>query len=166
MQTESTRNPSMPVWNRESIIELLTRELARSESSGSNLLVILVRVAAAAPNDINLEARESQSNFVFGEIAYRLSRVVRRYDYIGRYSSNQFLILAPGWEQSKAHSLAETLREAVSESHVDVSGRRIRATLSLVPANSADFKSGDQQAVLEQLEEALDRAEANGGNRV
>ena len=91
----------MPVWNRESIIELLTRELARSESSGSNLLVILVRVAAAAPNDINLEARESQNNFVFGEIAYRLSRVVRRYDYIGRYSSNQFLILAPGWEQSK-----------------------------------------------------------------
>jgi diguanylate cyclase (GGDEF)-like protein len=145
-------------------MELLIRELARSDSSASNLTVILARVDAF--NGTNREPGESQNNFVMGEIAKRLSASLRRYDYIGRYSPRQFLILIPGWQPSHAITLAEKLREAVTELPVDISGSRVRVTISLVHAASTDFRSHGQTEVLRQLEVALNGAEENGGNRV
>jgi diguanylate cyclase (GGDEF)-like protein len=154
----------MPVWNRESIMELLTRELARSDSSGTNLVVVVARVDSF--NNTNRELGESQNNLLLGEIAKRLSASVRRYDYVGRYSQREFLVLAPGRELSDAQPLAEKLRLAVAESPIDIPDSRVRATISVVPATSSDFKFHEQGEVLRQLETALDRAEANGGNRV
>jgi diguanylate cyclase (GGDEF)-like protein len=164
MPPDMTRDSSTPVWNRESILELLTRELARGDSSGTNLTVILARVDPL--KNTNREPGESQDNIVLGEIAKRLSASVRRYDYIGRYSPRQFLILAPGWEPSNTVPLAEKLRAAVRESPIDISGFRVGVTMSLVPATSANFKSHHQDEVLRELEKSLDRAEANGGNQI
>ncbi|MGH9530288.1 MAG: GGDEF domain-containing protein, partial [Terriglobales bacterium] len=171
MQSDATRDSSPPVWNRESIIELFTRELARSGSSGANLTVIMARLDLQSTNR---ELAETQINFILIEIAKRWGASLRSYDHIGRYSSRQLLILVPGWEPSNAKPLAEKLRKAVAETPLDISGSRVRATMSFVPAASADFKSGDrneaqnnvQNEVWRKIESALDRAEESGGNRV
>jgi len=109
---------------------------------------------------------EPQANFVMGEIAKRLTAALRRYDFLGRYSPRHFLILIPGWEPSQATSLAEKLRKAVAEPPFDISGLQARVTISLVPANSEDFRSRGQAEVLHQLEASLNSTEENGGNRV
>lgn len=153
----------MPVWNRESIIELLTREVERSESSGANLAVIL---AGLDQPGTNRQAGEVQNNLILPEIAKRLNGLLRRYDYIGRYNPRQLLILVPGWEPSKIAALAEKLRQAVAESRVAISGSELDATMSFVFAASADFKFKVNNDVLGQLESALGRIEESGGNRV
>ncbi len=163
MQTDTPRDPPMPVWNRESIVELLTRELERSESSGANLAVILAELDQPSTNR---QPGEVQNNLILPEIANRLSGLLRRYDYIGRYNPRQLLILLPGWEPAKIATLAEKLRQAVAESRVAISGSEVEATMSFVSAASADFKSRINNEVLGQLETVLARIEESGGNRV
>ncbi len=163
MQSDTPRDSSPPVWNRESIIELLTREVARSDSSGTSLTVILARLD---PQSTNRETGETQISFVLVEIAKRLGALLRSYDYIGRYSSRELLILVPGWESSNSKPLAEKLREAVAESPIDLSASHVGATMSFVPATSADFKSNISNEVWRQMENALDSAQEKGGNRV
>jgi len=145
-------------------MELLTRELARSTSSGTNLAVLLARVDSF-PNT-NREPGESKQNPSLGDIAQRLNASVRRYHYVGRYSERQFLILAPGGSVSDAMLLAEKLRQAVAVSGIESAGSTNRATISIALATSSDFDLNEQNEVLRQLENTLDRAEANGGNRV
>lgn len=163
MHTDTPRDSPIPVWNRESIIELLTRELERSESSGANLAVIL---AGLDQPGTNRQPGEVQNNPLLPEIAKRLSGLLRRYDYIGRYNPRQLLILVPGWESSKIAALAEKLRQAVAESRMAISGSEVEATMSFVSAVSADFKSRVNNEVLGQLETVLARIEESGGNRV
>ena len=164
MRTETSHDSSMPVWNRESIMELLTRELARSTSSGSNLVVLLARVDSF--HNTNREPAESKHNPPLGQIAKCLVTSVQRYHYVGRYSEGQFLILAPGGSVSGATPLAEKLRQAVAESVMEGAGSTNRATISIALATSSDFDLNEQNEILRQLENTLDRAEANGGNRV
>lgn len=146
----------MPIWNRESILELFSRELARSSSSGNTLTVILVRVDDHA---------ESQNPLVLGEIAKRLSARLRPYDYMGGYGPGQFLILLPEWDPASAFPLAEKLRTSLVDKPVEIPGSRVRITISLAAANSVDFGLRGKNDVLRELEAALEGIQASGGNR-
>jgi diguanylate cyclase (GGDEF)-like protein len=145
-------------------MELLTRELARSNSSGGNLTVLLARVDSF--HNTNRGPGESKQNPSLGQIAQSLVTSVHRYHYVGRYSEGQFLILAPGGSASDAMALAEKLRQAVAESAIEGAGSTNRATISIALATSSDFDLREQNEILRQLENALDSAEASGGNRV
>jgi diguanylate cyclase (GGDEF)-like protein len=145
-------------------MELLTRELARSTSAGSNLTVLLARVDSF--RNTNRESGENKHSPSLGRIAQCLVTSVHRYHCVGRYSEGEFLILAPGGSVSGAVPLAEKLRQAVAESGIESAGSTNRATISIALATSSDFDLNEQNKVLRQLENTLDRAEANGGNRV
>jgi diguanylate cyclase (GGDEF)-like protein len=163
MQSDTSRDSLARVWSRESILELLSRELARSESFGSNLTVILA--ALDHEKHVNGESEELQNNLVEA-IARRLGDAVRSYDYVSRYSPLQFLILVPGWEPSQARILAEQLKLTVTDPPIDIAESRTRVTMSMVLATAASFKSQDQQEVLRQMETTLEGLQASGGNRV
>jgi diguanylate cyclase (GGDEF)-like protein len=164
MQNDTSRDSLTHVWNRESILELLSRELARCKSFGTNLTVILA--ALDHVKDVNDEPGGTQTNLAVDEIAQRLSNSVRSYDHVSRYGPYQFLVLVPGWEPSQAIVLTEKLKVTVTEPPIDISGSRMRATMSMVVATAVNFKLQDQQEVLRQMEMVLDKQQASGGNRV
>ena len=161
----------MPVWNRESILELFARELARSASSGSNLTVMLAGIDPL--KNTNRNHAEFQDSLFLGEVAKRLTASLRAYDYMGRYSPKQLLILAPEWEPSSSLALAEKLRETVTEASIEIPGARTRITISLATIATADFKGHrrdqgqvlGQAEILQQMEAALGQIQTNGGNR-
>jgi diguanylate cyclase (GGDEF)-like protein len=152
------------IWNRDSILELLTRELARTAREGGDLAVMLAGIDQL--QTINSGHGQAQGDLALAEIAKHLSALMRPYDHIGRYSAEQFLIVAPGCKPSNATPLAEKLREAVAQSPLEISGTSMRVTLSLALATAADSASRNQDELLRQLEKVLYRAEADGGNRV
>ncbi|HVO81280.1 MAG TPA: GGDEF domain-containing protein [Terriglobales bacterium] len=149
------------IWNRDSILELLSREFARATREGSELCVILAGVDRVKSQD-----GTSPGDLVLGEIAKRLSTLMRPYDHIGRYGNEQLLIVLPSCKPESGLALANKLREAVAQSPIEVSGTGIRATISLAFATSRDFPSQDQEELLRELDKAQYRAEAGGGNRV
>ena len=154
---------SAVIWNRDSILELLTREFARTAREGRTFSVMLAGIDKF--KTISNEQGQSQADFILGEIGRRLSPLVRSYDYIGRYSNEQLLIIAPGCKPSNLVPLAEKLRDAVAQSPIEISGSSTPVTISLAFATSADFSTQNEDELLRALEMTLYRAESTGGNR-
>ena len=160
-------NRPAAIWNRDSILELLNRERLRSAREGGPLGVMLSGVDQS--RTIFSEQGQSKADAVLGEVAKRMSSLLRPYDHVGRYSSEQLLIVAPGCKAENIFPLAEKLREGIAESPLDASGTRVPVTVSLAVATAAEgsqHQDQDEEALLRELDKVLYRAQINGGNRV
>lgn len=148
------------IWNQDSILELLSRELARSEREGGDLCVML-----AAVDDSPESGKERQAHMeaVLGEIAKRFTSVLRSYDHIGRYGSDQLLVVIPGSNLASVVPVAEKLRQCVEESSIDVGTNRFAATVSIA-LGDAGSRGADE--VLGDLGGLIRQAQAKGGNRL
>ena len=158
-------NRPAALWNRDSILELLSRELLRSAREGSPLGVMLAGIDQS--RTILSEHGQAQGELVLGEVAKRLSALLRPYDHVGRYSTEQLLVVAPGCKPASILPLAEKLRAGIAQSPIEVSGTRTPVTISVALATAADLSPGqDEEDVLRSLDQVLYRAQVNGGNRV
>ena len=164
MERNGPRTSSTAIWNRESIIELLARELARTARDGRDLLVLLVGVDQL--QSISQQYGEAQGDLVLGEVARRLNAFMRSYDHVGRYGSEQLLVLPLSYDLGDIFPLATKLREAVSHLPVDVAGTSVPVTISISLTTSAEFPSRNNHELLRELENALHRAQAEGGDRI
>src|SRR5579862_1056012 len=101
------------IWNQDSILELLTRELDRTAREGGDLCVMLAALDSSANAS---REQQAQSESILGEIAKRFTSLLRSYDHIGRYSSDQLLIVVPGSSLASVLPVAEKLRQSVEQS--------------------------------------------------
>ena len=155
---------STAIWNRDSILELLTRELARTARENGELSVMLVGIDQF--QEISREYGQAQAEAAVAEIAKRLTTAMRTYDHVGRYNTEQLLIVAPGYTLSDAIPLAEKLREAVADSSIAIGRDSVRATVCISVATLDDSEFRDEDDLLRTLERVLYRSALNGGNKV
>jgi diguanylate cyclase (GGDEF)-like protein len=156
---------STAIWNRDSILELLTRELARTARENGQLSVMLVGIDQF--QEISREHGQTQAEAVVAEIAKRLSSALRPYDHVGRYNTEQLLIVAPGYMLSDAMPVAEKLREAIADSPIVLARTNLRATVCISVASLDDSEFHDDDDLLRTLERVLYRTSTmNGGNKV
>lgn len=141
------------IWNQDSVVELLTRELARSAREGGALSVMLAGIDAPAP----------PSDALLGEIAQRFSLLLRPYDHVGRYGADQLLIVVPGNGVEDVLPVAEKLRQSVAQSPFEVSGTSQPVTVSVALADGT-FRTADD--LLRDLSGLRSRAQSLGGDRV
>src|SRR4051812_20598165 len=102
--------------SRDELIAALFRETDRSQRMKTGLAMILYAID-------DWEARRSR----FGESALaeageevtrRVLRLLRCYDSVGRYGDGEYGVVLPGCNSFNAVSMAERLRNAISESAV------------------------------------------------
>jgi len=155
---------STAIWNRDSILELLSRELARSIKENSHLCVMLVGIDQF--RDIYREHGQSQGETVVGEVARRLTTSMRPYDHVGRYSNEQLLIVTPGHTLSEGMLLGEKLKDAIGDTAIVAGSSKFRVTLTISVAGLDESRFQDDEDLLRTLERALYRSSLNGGNKV
>jgi diguanylate cyclase (GGDEF)-like protein len=155
---------STAIWNRDSILELLTRELARTARENGELSVMLVGIDQF--QEISREHGQAQAEAVVAEVAKRLTTAMRTYDHVGRYNTEQLLLVAPGYTLSDAIPLAEKLRNAVADSSIAIGRGSVRATVCISVATLDDSEFRDEDDLLRTLERVLYRTALNGGNKV
>ncbi len=148
------------IWNQDSILELLSRELARTEREGGDLCVMLAAIDASPGSG---KEQQAHSEPILGEIAKRFTSVLRSYDHIGRYGNDQLLMVVPGSNLASVLPVAEKLRQAVEQSPVEVGASRFPATVSIALGDAA---SRSEDELLRDLDGLLRQAQAKGGNRV
>ena len=99
---------------------------------------------------------------VLVELGRRWRRTLRRYDKLGRYGGEEFLVVAPGCSGNS--SPWERLREAAASKPVATSEGPLEVTVSIGTAECRGDVASDR--LIAAADEALYRAKEAGRNRV
>jgi diguanylate cyclase (GGDEF)-like protein len=162
LRREAARDSLTSLWNRKAILDILERELLRSQRLGQPVGLIMADVDHfKAINDSRGHVAGDQ---VLRIIASEIAAGLRPYDALGRYGGEEFLIVAPGCDLSAAWELAERVRSSVANCSIVTGGFSVSVSLSLGIATATS--AGDSEKLLHAADSALYQAKNAGRNRV
>jgi diguanylate cyclase (GGDEF)-like protein len=155
------------VWNRRALMSMLDAELARAEREQQVLTLVIVD--ADHFKQVNDAHGHLAGDAVLKELASRLQRLTRAYDVVGRYGGEEFLLLLPRLDTSRAED-----RQRIEAFHLAISaqpmamgaGRDILVTCSFGVASVTQGVRVNGEALIAQADAALYRAKDAGRNRI
>ena len=163
LREQATKDFLTRIWNRSSILDILSRELVRGGREKRGVGVVL------ADLDHFKEVNDTYGHFagdaVLREFARRMQGSIRAYDAIGRYGGEEFLIVLPGCDENCTAGQAERMRAALDEPMVINDERRhITCSFGATTWNPGDTVSPD--VLIRIADDALYAAKHAGRNRV
>lgn len=102
---------------------------------------------------------------VLRTVAKTLKDTVRRSDVVGRIGGEEFSVFLPNTQLPGAQQLAETLRVAVENIHIQIAGERLKITASIGVA-ARTFAQENMQVIQQHADQAMYEAKREGRNRV
>ena len=149
------------LYNRRHATKRLEEEIARARRNNKGLCVAMCDVDHFKA--INDEFGHGAGDRVLQQIAASLTEYVRRNDIVARWGGEEFLVIFSEIKLTAARIVAERLRGRLANTpQVDDGPEQISVSIGLSmlrPGVTAD-------ALIEQADQALYRAEARGRNRV
>ncbi|MBY0239508.1 MAG: sensor domain-containing diguanylate cyclase [Burkholderiaceae bacterium] len=160
----ATTDAQTGLHNRRSLLSKLHFEVARTRRFRTPLSALVIGIDQF--RDVNQRHGDAAGDMVLASIARAVQDSVRVIDVAGRYGGDVLCVLLPGTPREGALKLAENLRVKIAGLIHQTAGRLAPVTVSIgIGAfNHMDISDGD--AMLEQAEQALCRAKANGRNRI
>ncbi|MBP1750801.1 MAG: response receiver-modulated diguanylate cyclase [Deltaproteobacteria bacterium] len=148
--------------NRRALYEVLSHEFSRARHTTSSLCICLCEIDLL--KEINDKHGHLAGNDVLKGLVLILRSNLHDYDIIGRYGGEEFLVIAPGLNETEDTLLFERLRSVVADSEFLTQAGNISATVSMGMARLTEQESVEE--LIAETEEALRRARAGGRNRV
>jgi diguanylate cyclase (GGDEF)-like protein len=164
LREQATRDGLTGLWNRTAIFDILQNELARSGRSGEPLIVLMADLDGFKP--VNDQFGHMAGDAVLRQVGARMKASVRRYDSVGRYGGEEFLIVLPGCELPGGIALAERIRNAIEAESFLAGDTEIRLTCSLGAACAIPPLIPPADDLVRDADAALYRAKRQGRNRV
>jgi two-component system cell cycle response regulator len=162
LRWENTRDGLTGLWNRKAVLEILERELQRSQRHNEPVGVIMAD--ADHFKNINDSQGHAVGDRVLEILASQIAGVVRPYDSVGRYGGEEFLIVAPGCGPQATWELAERIRSSVANCNIVAGGSTLNVSLSLGVASGSS--ASDMEKLLHTADTALYMAKNAGRNQV
>jgi diguanylate cyclase (GGDEF)-like protein len=164
LREQATRDSLTHLWNRNAILEALSRELARAWRQSSPLGVVMVDLDNF--KHINDNHGHLAGDVMLREAARRMQNGVRQYDSVGRYGGEEFLILLPNCGEVEAYSQAERLRKQLCQAEARIDDTLLRITASFGVTAALPGEPWTPEGLLRKADEALYIAKKSGRNRV
>lgn len=164
LREQATRDGLTGLWNRTAIFDILQNELARSSRTSEPLMVLMADLDGFKP--VNDHFGHMAGDAVLRQVSARMRASVRRYDAVGRYGGEEFLMVLPGCELSAGLLLAERIRDAIGERPFDAGDAQITLTCSLGAAGAIPPDMPQADDLVREADAALYRAKRQGRNRV
>jgi diguanylate cyclase (GGDEF)-like protein len=164
LRQQATHDGLTGLLNRSCILEILSNELARADREGKSVAVLMVDIDNFKP--VNDTYGHLAGDAVLRELSGRMRSVIRRYDSVGRYGGEEFIVVLPGCDGPSAWLQAERVREAFAGRACQAGAQSIPITCSIgVASHSAEFPP-DSDALIRSADAALYSAKHLGRNRV
>lgn len=155
----SARDPLTQLFNRRHLMSRLDEELARVRR-GHPLAVVMIDLDRF--KRINDEQGHERGDEVLRRIAEAVAGATREVDVPGRYGGDEFVVLLPDTDLSRARVVAERLVGAVRAVGEECDERRpVTASVGVAMAAVAD----GARAVMRRADELAYRAKEAGGDR-
>ena len=164
LQYMATHDNLSGLQNRFAILEALRRELSRARREGREVGIILADIDHF--KRVNDSLGHLAGDAVLREVAGRLRKHVRPYDYVGRYGGEEFLIVLPECPLRATRNAAERMQKAIFQEPVALAEGPVNVTISLGVTGYAHGEPDDLQALIRAADGALYRAKAAGRNCV
>jgi diguanylate cyclase (GGDEF)-like protein len=162
MRFKATHDALTSIWNRGVIMDLLGRELARSQRESGCTIVLLLDVDHF--KSVNDTYGHPVGDDVLREIARRLLLSIRSYDFVGRYGGEEFLLVLNNCNPASAESRAEEIRKVIHSQPIQTSAGPLEVTISVGVLLSGEWGIRPVEELLYEVDAALYAAKAAGRN--
>lgn len=154
------------VYRREAVLELLDKEIDRSQRHGRPLVVALADLDFF--KSVNDKYGHLAGDAVLKRVADELAAGLRSTDVLGRYGGEEFLLILPETDLMGGFTVAEKLRKKVDKLRLPMPDGDIKLSVSVGIAgfhlSGTDLEARNR--VIGAADQALYRAKQKGRNRV
>lgn len=162
LQDQAMKDSLTGLWNRRAIFEMLEKEIYRAERD--RLPIALLMIDLDHFKLINDTYGHLTGDRVLEEAAQRILRLIRPYDFAGRYGGEEFVIVLPGCSSTVHTHRAEQFRHAIADSPVPTSSGALSITCSVgIAAHTPGMPA---EELIRQADDALYSAKRYGRNCV
>ena len=164
LRERATHDPLTGLLNRGAILDFLNRELSRCDRDGTPLSLVMVDIDHF--KDINDAHGHPVGDVVLRDLSATMRGSVRRYDGVGRYGGEEFLLVLPGAQSTGASIQAERLRSRIESHPIETDSGVVAVTASVGVATWDASAPVSLDCLLKAADDALYRAKDGGRNRV
>ena len=107
LQHEATHDSLTGAWNCAAALELLDREISRSEREENTVAVLMLDIDHF--KDVNDRFGHAAGDQALQAIAASIAGILRTTDILARYGGEEFLVIAPSCNLMEARRLAERI---------------------------------------------------------
>jgi diguanylate cyclase (GGDEF)-like protein len=162
LRDQAMRDSLTGFWNRRAIFEILNGEIARCQKESQPLCVLMADLDHFKL--VNDTWGHLAGDAVLREVSDRLRQGLRRFEAVGKYGGEEFLILLPLCPFAVALRRAEELRVAIQAGTIPISGQEIAVTCSF---GVAEYEPGfSVEELIGKADAALYAAKNSGRNCV
>ncbi len=163
LRQQATHDGLTGLLNRTSILDILHKELERASREDLPLSILMVDLDRF--KQINDTRGHLAGDAVLREAAVRMKSAIRRYDSLGRYGGEEFLVVLPGCPGNGAAAHADRLRMSLGSEPFSFSCQPIEVTCSVGIACRPRGASCDSDWLIREADRALYGAKERGRNR-
>jgi diguanylate cyclase (GGDEF)-like protein len=164
MRFKATHDHLTALWNRGVIMDLLGRELTRSQRENVCTAVILGDLDHF--KKINDTYGHLVGDQVLREVARRLLLSVRSYDFVGRFGGEEFVTVLNNCRPDSAVPRAEEIRKCICTRPVHTDAGPLSVSMSFGVVLSTEWGQRPPEDLLHEADGAMYAAKSEGRNRV
>ena len=158
----SRLDPLTGALNRNAILDDLDLAFYRSEREKKPLSISLVHVDNL--KKLSQSAGCAAGDRILQDIVRRINARIRRTDYLGRYGTDDFLVVLSGVDLNTGMGVCRRIRDTISEKEIPVNDHSLPVTVSQCLV-AWDGKAGAQEFIA-AAESTLSTTKTRGRNRL
>lgn len=164
LRLQSARDPLTGLLHRRYMEEQLTALLHRARRRTTPLSALMMDLDDF--RSVNDTAGHSAGDAVLKAVGQLLAQSVRREDAACRYGGDEFVLILPDMTLETAQRRAEALRTQLRQLRISANGKAVGPITASLGVASYPGNAEDTRTLLAAAEQALQKAQALGRDRV